>query len=309
MRNVYLVWLEWPEKCFRIDAEALSYLKKAVPRGSEVVRAKTRRGFLAALPRATHVITWFFDREWYAKAPRLKVLATPSAGRELLPHPPPPGIEIHHGRYHGEIMAETVAGFMLSWCHGFFERRRYPELSWPRTELGGRCRQLAGTKAAVVGYGNVGRAIGEKLKSLGVAVEGFRRANIKALPGAVKDVDWLVMVLPCAAGTDDILDSALIRRLPRRCVVINVGRGNSIDEDALVSALRAGRIAGAYLDVIKDEPSAGAPPCSVISRELAKGAAARSDLPKNLVLMPHSSAFSPDYIKRCFMELKDDGLI
>jgi hypothetical protein len=47
----------------------------------------------------------------------------------------------------------------------------------------------------------------------------------------------------------------------------------------------------------------------VISRELAKGAAARSDLPKNLVLMPHSSAFSPDYIKRCFMELKDDGLI
>jgi lactate dehydrogenase-like 2-hydroxyacid dehydrogenase len=92
-------------------------------------------------------------------------------------------------------------------------------------------------------------------------------------------------------------------------VVINVGRGNSIDEYALVSALRAGRIAGAYLDVIKDEPSAGAAPRSVISRELAKGAAARSDLPKNLVLMPHSSAFSPDYIKRCFMELKDDGLI
>jgi phosphoglycerate dehydrogenase-like enzyme len=309
MRNVYLVWLEWPEKCFRVDAEALSYLKSVVPPGSEVVRAKTRRGFFAALGRATHVITWYFERAWYEKAPHLRVLATPSAGQELLPHPAPDGVTIHHGRYHGEIMSETVAGFMLAWCHGFFARRRYPAMSWPRTELGGVCRQLAGTKAAVVGYGNVGAAIGRKLGSLGVEVAGYRRGNIRALTAGVKDIDWFIMVLPCTTGTDDFLDAALIRRLPRKCVVINVGRGNSVDENALIEALKGGRLAGAYLDVIKDEPSAGDVPGSVISRAVGGERAAGSELPENLVLMPHSSAFSPDYLKRCFMELADDGVI
>jgi phosphoglycerate dehydrogenase-like enzyme len=309
MKNVYLVWLEWPEKCFRVDAEALSYLKRVVPPGSEVVRARTRNGFFAALGRATHVITWYFEREWYSRAPRLKVLATPSAGRELLPHPPPEGVAVHHGAYHGEIMAETVAGFMLAWCHGFFARRRYPELSWPRTELGDKCRQLAGTKAAVVGYGNVGKSIGKKLRQLGVEVAGYRRSNVNDLERGVKDVDWFIMVLPCTAGTDDFLDARLLRRLPRKCVVINVGRGNSVDEDALIEALAGGKIAGAYLDVVKDEPTSGSAPASKIACAIAKGGLSRVKLPENLVLMPHSSAFSPDYLLRCFKELKDEGLV
>ena len=79
-KNVYLVWLEWPEKCFRVDAQALSYLKTIVPRGSEVIRAKTRTGFMRALPRATHVITWYFKSEWFDRATAMKVLATPRAG-------------------------------------------------------------------------------------------------------------------------------------------------------------------------------------------------------------------------------------
>lgn len=300
--NVYLVWLEWPEKCFRIDAGALSRLKSAVPPGSEVVRARTRRGFLAALPRATHVITWYFSRDWYAKAPRLKVLATPSAGRELLPHPAPEGVVVHHGRFHGPIMAESVAAFMLAWCHGFFERMKYPAAAWPRTELGDKCRRLSGTKAAVVGYGNVGKAVARRLRSLGVRVEGFRRRNIASLPDAVKDVDWLVMALPGTTGTDDFLDRRLLSALPRRCVVVNVGRGNSVDEDALLEALSQGRIAGAYVDVVKNEPSTGDDGSKGILGRLDGGL-------KNLVVMPHSSAFSPDYLDLFFKELEDDGLL
>ena len=304
-KNVYLVWLEWPEKCFRVDPQALSWLESAVPRGSEVVRAKSRRAFFAALGRATHVITWYFDREWYSKAPKLKVLATPSAGRELLPHPPPPGVEIHHGHFHGDIMAEAVAAFMLAWCHGFFERMKYAPSSWPRTELSDRCRNLAGSRAVVVGYGNVGKAVGRKLKSLGVSVAGFRRRNIAGLYDALGDADWLVMVLPCDTGTDDFLDRQLLSRLPRKCVVVNIGRGNSVDEDALVEALSEGRIAGAYLDVIKNEPSSGDDPSRGILSRLDGG----KDWEKNLVLMPHSSAFAPDYLLKCFRELKDDGCI
>ena len=306
-KNVYLVWLEWPEKCFRVDAKALSYLKSAVPAGSEVVRAKTRRSFFAALPRATHVITWYFDREWYALAPKMKVLATPSAGKELIAHPAPEGVEVHHGHFHGPIMAEAVAAFMLAWCHGFFARRKYAEHSWPRTELGGACRQLAGSKAVVVGYGNVGKAVGGKLRSLGVKVEGFRSRNIDRLPAAAADADWFVMVLPATAKTDNFLDAKLIAKLPRRCVVVNIGRGNSIDERSLVGALKTGRIAGAYLDVIKDEPSSGLEPGD--DGVLAAIAADKDGWSKNLVVMPHSSAFAPDYLLNCFRELNDDGVL
>jgi len=305
--NVYLVWLEWPEKCFRSDAEALRYLKGLVPRGSRVVRARSEADFLKKLPTATQAIVWHFKKEWFAQAPRLKVLATPGAGRELVTLDVPKRVKLHFGHFHGAIMSETVAGFILAWARGFFR----PELKkggWPRTALSDKCRTVAGTKAVIVGYGRIGRAIGGKLEALGVSVTGFGRKNVKDLPKAVRTADWLVLALPSDTGTDDFLNAALLRKLPRTCVVVNVGRGNAIDEEALVAALKSGRLAGAYLDVFKGEPG----PLQKIVKKGKKAGILGTDpkkLPWNLVKTPHSSAFANDYIKRAFQELKDDGLL
>ncbi len=297
--NVYLVWLEWPEKCFRADARALSYLEELVPAGSKVVRARTRAGFMRALKSATHVITWYFEEAWFSEAPRLKVLATPSAGRELLPETGPAGVKIHFGGFHGEIMAETVAAYLLAWCRGIFASRVYPEgcAVTPRTWLSDKCRSLAGTKAVIAGYGRIGRAIAAKLEKLGCRVQGFGRKNSSRIPKAAADADWFIMALPATKETDGFLGARLISRLPRRCVVVNVGRGNSIDEKALVAALEKRRIAGACLDVVRSEPLAS------LSRMND------SPIPDNLILMPHSAAFSPDYVKTCFKELRDEGLL
>ena len=133
--NVYLVWLEWPEKCFRADAEALRALKRLVPKGSRIVRARSEGAFLKALSRATHAITWHFKAEWFAKAQKLKVLATPAAGQEFVPTKGPKGVKIHFGHYHGRIMSESVLGFMLCWAKGFFAVRQAPQgcRDWPRT--------------------------------------------------------------------------------------------------------------------------------------------------------------------------------
>ena len=320
---LYLVWLEWPEKCFRVDAEALRCLRELVPAGSRVVRVKGEAAFLRALPKATHAIVWNFKGEWFARAPRLKVLATPAAGQELVPTVGPKGVKIHFGHYHGEIMAESVAGFLLAWAKGFFAVRHAPAkvARWPRTWLSDKCYDVAGTKAVVVGYGNVGRAIGRKLSVLGVDVYGVTRHGIvtggkvhgassisgqeTASPfladGAVRDVlreaDWLVLALPSTTGTDDWLDAKRLRQLPRRCVVVNVGRGNAIDEQAHFAALKAKRLAGAYLDVRKFEPSGTVPEF---------GTNAKLEKLSNCVVMPHSSAFSPNYLRLCFKELKDD---
>ena len=307
--NTYLAWLEWPEKCFRVDAEALRTLKALVPPGSRIVRARSETAFLKALPQATHAIVWNFRDEWFARAPKLKVLATPAAGQELVPTTGPKGVKIHFGHYHGTIISESVAGFMLAWAKGFFAAPQAPKACrrWPRTWLSDKCFDVAGTKAVIVGYGNVGRAIGRKLASMGIEVFGVTRHGIfrqaKKLPlstsvlNLLREADWLILTLPSTTGTDDWLDAARIRKLPRRCVVINVGRGNSVDEKALFAALKAHRLAGAYLDVRKCEPSKTVPDFGTN--------AALEKLP-NCIVMPHSSAFSPNYVRLCFEELKND---
>ena len=314
----YLVWLEWPEKCFRVDAEALRYLKSAVPKGSRVIRARSEAAFLRALPKATHAIVWEFRPEWFGKAPRLKVLATPAAGQELIPTRGPKGVRIHFGHYHGQIIAESVLGFMLSWAKGFFAVGRAPSAcrAWPRAWLSDKCFDVAGTKAVIVGYGHVGRAVGTKLAAMGVETYGLTRhgtfqgnrtiehPNIRTI---LRNADWLILALPSTTGTDNYLDAKLIRKLPRRCVVVNVGRGNSVDERALVAALRSGRLAGAYLDVCRREHSQ----IWAKSRDARRTGVidpARRNIP-NLVLMPHSAAFSPAYIVRSFEELKNDGCL
>ena len=310
--NRYLVWLEWPEACFRAQPEDIRCLKALVPRGSSVSCVHSEAAFLRALPRATHAIVWSFRHEWFAKAKNLKVLATPGAGRELVAHTEvPAGVTVHFGGYHGAIISETVAAFVLAWARGFFKVQARKGSIWPRAWLGSDCYRLVGTKAVVAGYGKIGKAIGAKLEALGVSVEGFGRANIQDLPRAAKTADWFIMALPSDTGTDDFLDARLLAKLPRRCVIVNIGRGNAIDEVALRGALETGRIAGAYLGVFKGEPTF-LQSCegSVPKRKRAvKGSPLWSGNCRNLIAMPHCSAFSPDYVRMSFKELKDEGLL
>ena len=93
-----LVWLEWNISSFRLNDESFAYLAKLAPKGSEIKRARSEREFLASLPEADVVITWEFRYEWYALAKRMKVLATPAAGREFISQDVPPGVTLHHGR-------------------------------------------------------------------------------------------------------------------------------------------------------------------------------------------------------------------
>ena len=145
----------------------------------------------------------------------------------------------------------------------------------------------------ILGYGHVGRAIGAKLEALGVEVKGIARRNIGELKESLRAADWLVMALPGDTGTDDIIDAAMLRRMKRTAVIVNVGRGNAIEEKALASALKARRIAGAYLDVFKKEPLCGDSPLS-------------KNLP-GLVRLPHASAFAPEYLPMFFREMAAAG--
>jgi len=88
-----------------------------------------------------------------------------------------------------------------------------------------------------------------------------------------------------------MVNASVLRALPRRAVLINVGRGNAVDEEALARALRSRRIAAACLDVFKHEPLDARSPLAC-------------DLP-NLHRLPHASAFAPEYLPMFFRELVD----
>ena len=280
------------------------------------MRVKSEQAFLKALPSATHAVVWHFNKEWFARAPKLKVLATPAAGRELVAwRDAPKGVKVHFGSFHGPIISETVLGFLLAWTRGFF----WKGPMWPREELAEHCGDLEGTTAVIAGFGRIGRAIAARLEPFGVECFGITRHGIFTLKNfhegrsttekipspLLRRADWFILALPSDTGTDDFLDARLIRRLPKKCVVVNVGRGNAVDEDALLAAIKEGRLAGAYLDVYKQEPTALNPKIG----PRGKGLAAAKSVPSNLVRMPHACAFSSRYMKECFRELAREGVL
>ena len=288
-RNSYLVWLNWPIGAFRLNARSQDALARLLPTGARLVVARSERAFLRALPEATHAICWNFDKAWFARAPRLRVLATPAAGRELLPTDAemPPGVTRVNGAFHGQLMCETVLACI------FAHARQKEGTLWPRGEMSPFCSRVAGTHAVILGYGKIGRTIGARLEALGVSVTGIRRRNVGDLLPALKTADWLVVALPSDTGTDNLVNRRVLAALPRRAVLVNVGRGNAVDEAALADALRRRRLAGAYLDVFKQEPLTADSPLA-------------ADLP-GLVRLPHMSAFAPEYLPLFFQELADGG--
>ena len=293
----YLLWLSWPIGAFRLDARSLAVFRECVDAKAKITVVRSERAFLKALPQATHAIVWEFDKAWFPRARNLRILATPGAGRELLPTDAEmsPGIVRVNGAFHGTIISETVVACIFAHARGLYRAYDWQRAGvlWPRAELSPFCSLVAGTRAVILGYGKIGHAIGAKLEALGVSVVGIRRANFGELKPALKTADWLIVVLPSDTGTDNLVDAGVLRAMKRSAVLVNVGRGNAVDEAALAAALRSRRIAAAYLDVFKREPLTSASPLA-------------ADLP-GLVRLPHGSAFAPDYLPLFFREMQKGG--
>ncbi|MBX5465779.1 MAG: D-2-hydroxyacid dehydrogenase [Clostridia bacterium] len=163
-------------------------------------------------------------------------------------------------------IAEHVLLLMLALA------RRLPEYVRQQQERLWRphgARELQGATLVVAGYGAIGREVARRAGALGMRVLALRRhappegeadawAERVAGPEAARaffaEADFLLLALPRTPETEGYLDAEKIGWLPERAVVINVGRGALVDEAALLEALRARRIAGAALDVFRQEP-------------------------------------------------------
>jgi lactate dehydrogenase-like 2-hydroxyacid dehydrogenase len=123
-------------------------------------------------------------------------------------------------------------------------------------------RKASGGKAGIVGLGRIGREIADRLAAFKMDIHYFARTE-KDTPGwtwhadpvsLAAAVDYLIVALVGGAETENFVSKAVIDALGSRGVVVNISRGTTIDEAALLDALQAGRIAGAALDVFLNEP-------------------------------------------------------
>jgi glyoxylate/hydroxypyruvate reductase A len=149
-------------------------------------------------------------------------------------------------------------------------------------------RQLAGLRALVVGLGGVGRRVASSLAGLGVEVWGLGRVgSVYDVEGVSRVVtrpdldamlpttDIVVLACPLTDETRGLIGAAQLDLLPLDAVVVNIARGAVVDQEALIDSLRAGRIAGACLDVFADEPLPADSPLW--------------DMP-NVIVSPHSAS-------------------
>ena len=117
--------------------------------------------------------------------------------------------------------------------------------------------RLAGKHVAIIGYGGIGRAVGTRATALGMHITGVGRRQEPGEPTideAVPRADYVVMSAPLTPDTYRLMTRERIALMKESAVFINVGRGKTVDEEALVEALAARRIRGAALDVFEIEP-------------------------------------------------------
>ena len=160
-------------------------------------------------------------------------------------------------------MAEYVLGLILSFAKGFkdtFAAQTERRWNYRWTE------RLIDRRALVVGVGSIGREIARILSAIGMDVHGVGRSArssdpdfetisaVKDLNGCLANADFVIVVTPLTADTRGLFGSSQFDAMEKSARFINVGRGEVVDEAALVAALETGGIAGAALDVFHDEP-------------------------------------------------------
>ena len=272
-------------------------LRPGFPATRSSTRAPTTRHW-RSIADAEVVFAGQITREQLAAAPRLRWLHSPAAGvgGMLFPEMVASPVVITNSR---GMSAGTIAEHVLAVTLALFRRlphafRSQAAREWAQDAIGAEGNRLiAGARVLVVGLGAIGGAVAHRMTLLGARVTGLRRRAAGMTHG-----EWTVAPRAIASTTccrrqtswssprrtrARRAASSAVRELAlmsRDAILVNVSRGQLVDEPALIDALRARTIGGAALDVFVDEPL---PPDSPFWT-----------LP-NVLITPHTSGFRPDH--------------
>ena len=280
---------------WNIPTEHRQKLAAAFPQ-HQFLHARDDREGLAMIPGADIAFSRHVDRDQLAAAGRLQWIHSPAAGVDgmLYPEMVRSPVVITNSR---GMAADTIAEHAIAVTLAMFRRlhvavQRQVERRWAQDEIasGAPNRSVSGSHVLIVGFGAIGRAVGARFEALGADVVGIRRRPDGSAPGRVagperlhdllRAADVVVICAPQTSDTRHLIGAPELSVMRSDALLVNVSRGQLVDEAALVEALRTNRIGGAALDVFEDEPLARDSPLW--------------SLP-NTLITPHTSGFRPDH--------------
>jgi lactate dehydrogenase-like 2-hydroxyacid dehydrogenase len=162
-----------------------------------------------------------------------------------------------------DCVADTAVGLTIDTLRQFSAADRYVRAGrWPVDGNYPLTRQVSNTRVGIIGLGRIGSAIAKRLSAFGCTLSYHNRHEVEGSPYSyvgsavelARGVDILVVAAAGGAGTQKLVSREVIDALGADGYLINIARGSVVDEEALVSALADGRLAGAGLDVFADEP-------------------------------------------------------
>ena len=277
--------------------------------GERITEFSAREDAMTALPEADIVITLggapLLDEAMLAVCRRLKLVLSLSAGVEKLPmtalHERDIAVCNTKGA-HAATIAEFVLGGMLAFSHHFPEFYRNQSTSRWQTFFSGE--DLEGRTLAVIGTGHIGRELARKAKAFDMTVIGLRRHvrpeaffdEIHAI-GALREVlpraDYVVLATPLTDETYHLLGAEEFAAMKKNAVFINIARGDTVDEAALIGALREKRLGCALLDVFHTEPLPADSPLWTMN---------------NVIVTPHNAGLSYNSERKTIRLLCDNIL-
>ena len=197
-----------------------------------------------------------------------------------------------------EPIAQTALAGLLMLARGFPHwLKAQREHRWDPVRLQQSPRDLPGQTVLVYGMGQIGAEFARLAQALGMHVIGVRRSPRKAddpvdemhtpeqLDALLPRAEWLMLACPLTPETRKLITAQRLSLLPKGAHLINIARGEVIDEAAMIEALKSGHLAGAYLDVFEQEPLPATSPLW--------------ELP-NVIVTPHNSSTAVGNERRVF---------
>ncbi|HEY8415772.1 MAG TPA: D-2-hydroxyacid dehydrogenase [Thermaerobacter sp.] len=284
-----------------LSEEHVERIRRAAP-GAEVAVLPRRQAGEADLDRAfaRAEVAFLFGGELtperLRRATRLRWIQAAYAGVDRLLEAAPdlrrhPALLTNARGMHAATIADHVFMFMLAWARrlpAYLEQQRRHQ--WKRQPT----RELAGETLAVVGLGAIGREVARRALAFGMRVMGVRRrpepvpgVDPVVTPDRLREVlaraHWVVISAALTPETRHLIGASELAAMRRDAFLINVSRGAVVDEQALITALRDGTIAGAGLDVFADEPLPPGHPFWEM---------------ENVLITPHTAGNMRDYVGR-----------
>lgn len=242
---------------------------------------------------ADHVLSEATHLRW------IHALTTGTDGIDDLPSLRPEVLLTSTRGIHGAPVSEAALMAMLALNRDFPRAiRNQNRRVWERWPAG----LLEGKTVGIFGVGAIGAALAPKCKALGMTVVGVNRTQRSVtgvdrmvawdqVPQVIGDLDFVVLFVPSSPDTRGIINVDFLEAMKPTAYLINLGRGDVLDDEALIRILKEGRIAGAALDVFREEPLPRDHPFWSL---------------KNIIITPHLGGAFDEYPRRALPIIQEN---